>query len=132
VDGLEIDIYDTAVLLDGRVDNVYSHNIPVKPSCFTVPTALDGGYTLTPGTVYVMDLKARVLIDPSGPIQNSNTAAQSQSYYGFTPTSSGSISEIYLPAHAIVCTGTHAPIRAPPSPAPSIPATPELRRRFAI
>jgi hypothetical protein len=84
MDGMEINIYDTAVLIDGHVDNVFSKDIPFN-ECYTLPTILDGGYTLTPGTTYVIDLKARVLFNPSGPNVDSNAAAQYETYYTFNP-----------------------------------------------
>jgi len=97
ITGIQINLYDPAVLIDGHVDNVFSKDIPPAPPSFTLPTVLDGGYTLTPGTTYVLGLKGRVLIDPSGPNIQANSKAQCQTYYTFTPTSTGSVPQVYLP-----------------------------------
>src|SRR5208282_5017938 len=88
--GMQINIYDRDVILTNSVggkyvDTVFTKDVPVTPSIFTVPTMLDYPYTVTPGTNYVISLKARVLLDPTGPNLDSNTKANYQTYYAFTP-----------------------------------------------
>jgi hypothetical protein len=73
----------------GSADLVFGQNLSGSAGSFTLPNALAGGLTLTPGNPYVVDLKAVVLRGPPGGPMNPNTAAASQSYFDFTPLTSG-------------------------------------------
>ena len=98
VDGVTVLIYDKSQLINGVADLVFLQHLPGTINSYTLPTVLDGGYTLTPGNSYVVDLKGQILINPSGPVLNSNTATQSQAYFDFTPTSAGILPQLYLPS----------------------------------
>jgi hypothetical protein len=90
VNGVTLLIYDKSRQnAGGSADLVFSQSFAGTTNSFTLPSTLAGGLTLTPGTPYVVDLKGLVLRDATGPRTNQNTAAQSQSYFDFTPLASG-------------------------------------------
>lgn len=90
VNGVTLLIYDkSTTAANGAANLVFSQSFAGTTSSFTLPSTLAGGFTLTAGNPYVVDLKGLVLRNPVGPRTNSNTAAQSQSYFDFTPTVSG-------------------------------------------
>jgi len=98
VNGVDVLIYDKAALVSGgSPDLVFSQSVSGTTGSYTLPTTLDGGYTLTPGTPYAVDLKAEVLRNPAGPLANPNIAAQSDSFFDFTPTTSPHGVPVYLP-----------------------------------
>jgi hypothetical protein len=77
----------TGNLVPGGFDLVFAQSLPGAMNSYTLPTVLAGGFTLTPGTNYVVDLKSDILF------------AQYQTYFDFTPplppTPAGSA--VYLP-----------------------------------
>ena len=97
VNGVDLLIYDKSTkAADGSPNLVFSQSFAGTTSSFTLPTSLAGGFTLTAGNPYVVDLKGLVLRNPVGSppgsppsLSISNVAAQSQSYFDFTPTVSG-------------------------------------------
>ncbi len=98
IDGVDVLLYDKAALVDGGTpDLVWSESVSGTTGSLTLPTTLQGGYTLTPGTPYAVVLKAEVLRDPNGPLDNPNIAAQSDSYFDLTPTTSPYTEPVYLP-----------------------------------
>jgi len=66
-------------------DVVFAHTLPGATNSYTLPTVLEGGYTLTAGENYVVMLKAIILRDPAGPLTGANTEAASQTFFDFTP-----------------------------------------------
>lgn len=90
VNGVTVLIYDKLLsAANGVADLVYANSVAGSTNSFTLPTALDGGLSLTPGTPYVVALKGLILRNPAGALSNPNTAAQSVAYFDFTPTTSG-------------------------------------------
>jgi hypothetical protein len=89
VDGVTVLIYDRSRSAATGPDLVFSHSLAGSTNSYTLPTALDGGLTLTPGTPYVVALKGLELRTPGGQRTNPNTASQSVSYFDFTPVTSG-------------------------------------------
>src|SRR5271166_4573404 len=95
VDGVTVLIYEknirinpsTGLLETGGSDLVYAHGLPGATNSYILPTVLHGGFMLTPGTNYVVALKAQILFNLTLPLDlsNANTAAQSVSYFDFTP-----------------------------------------------
>ena len=87
IDGVTLLIYDKSrAAAGGSADLVFSRSLPGTTGSFTLPNALAGGLTLTPGDQYVVDLKGLVLRNPIGGLTNPNTAAQTQSYSLFKLT----------------------------------------------
>ena len=97
VDGVAVQIYDKSSLINGHVNVVFYRPLPGAMNMFTLPTVLAGGFTLTPGTYYVVDLKGLVLRNPAGPLTLANTASLTEAFFDFTPTSAGIQPPIYLP-----------------------------------
>lgn len=98
IDGVDVLIYDKAALVDGGTpDLVSGYGLPGTTGSFTLPTVLEDGSRLTPGTPYAVVLKAQILRNPAGPLSNPNIAAQSDSYFDFTPTTSPYTVPVYLP-----------------------------------
>jgi hypothetical protein len=65
VKGVAVQIYDKSSLINGHVNVVFYRPLPGAMNSFTLPTVLAGGFTLTPGTSYVVDLKGLVLPCPT-------------------------------------------------------------------
>src|SRR5271165_5034092 len=105
VDAVNVLIYEKGIHINrsngvlemGGSDLVVAYNLPGAAGSFTLPTDLAPGFTLTPGTNYVLGLRGSILRDPTGAIDNANTEAESVSYFDFTPKSGSIQPPIYLP-----------------------------------
>src|SRR5271165_3861250 len=97
VNGVAVQIYDKSSLINGHVNVVFYQPLRGAMNHFTLPTVLAGGFTLTPGTNYVLDLKGLVLRDPTGPLTLANTASLTEAFFDFTPTSGSIQPPINLP-----------------------------------
>jgi hypothetical protein len=92
VNGVTVLIYDkSATTLTGQPDLVYSHSLPGSANSYTLPTNFGNGFGLTPGGHYDVVLKAEILRNVSVPLDlhNGNILTQSDSYFPFTPVTSG-------------------------------------------
>jgi len=96
--GIHIDP-STGLLETGGSDLVFAHTLPGAMNSYTLLPVSDGGFTLTPGTNYVVALKGLILRDLTLPLAltNANTAAQSVAYFDFTATSAPLPAPLYLP-----------------------------------
>ena len=106
VDSVTVEIYEKGIQVtsngeveqcSGCSDLVFFQHLPGAMNSYTLPTSLAGGLTLTPGTNYVVDLRAAILFDPTGPLIDANIASDSDSYFDFTPTSAPLQTSVYLP-----------------------------------
>lgn len=89
LDGVTFLLYDKSThAAGGGADLIYSHSMPGNTTTFTLPSPQAGGPILNPNDSYVADFKGLILRNPAGPRTNANTAAQSQTYVDFFPTSS--------------------------------------------
>jgi hypothetical protein len=94
VNGVTVLIYDKAgEIVNGilvKPDLVWAAGVPSGlTGSYTLPTTLDGGFSLTPDKQYDVVLKGEVLRNPLGGLGNTNIASQSDAYFAFTPVTSG-------------------------------------------
>jgi YVTN family beta-propeller protein len=102
VDGVKVEIYEknvqidpsTGLLVPGGSDEMFVYDLPGTMNSFTLPTSL------TPGTNYVVGLKAVILRSLATPLAltNANTASESVAYFDFTATSAPLQAAVYLPS----------------------------------
>jgi YVTN family beta-propeller protein len=93
-----IHVDPTGNLVPGGFDLVFGQSLPGATNSFTLPTVLAGGFTLTPGISYVVDLFSNILRNPTGPSTGANIEAATHTFFDFTPTSTAPLPlAIYLP-----------------------------------
>jgi YVTN family beta-propeller protein len=92
-----IHVDPTGNLVPGGFDLVFAHSLPGATGSYTLPTVLAGGFTLTPGISYAVDLFSNILRDPTGPSTGANVEAGTHTFFDFTPTSAGIQPSVYLP-----------------------------------
>ena len=90
VNGVIINIFDKSLMnAAGGADIVYATTKPGTTKSFTVPTALAGGLSLQLNHNYTIDIYGVVSRNPSGSINNANSAAWSEAFFDFTPLTAG-------------------------------------------
>jgi len=90
VNGVIINIFDKSLMnAAGGADIVYAATKPGTTNSFTVPTALAGGLSLQLNHNYTIDIYGVVSRNPSGSINNANSAAWSEAFFDFTPLTAG-------------------------------------------
>lgn len=107
VDGVTVEIFEKGIHIDpstglletGGSDLVFAHSLAGAMNSYTLLPVSDGGFTLTPGTNYVVGLRGSILRSLATPLMltNANTASESVAYFDFTPTSAGIQPQVYLP-----------------------------------